>query len=85
MPSSASPADPSNSLYSAVLYLSPADYHHIHAPAGLAIEERVHVPGRLLPVLEAYAAHGVEMNYPYLNVLLRGDGAEKAEKIIKSE
>ena len=57
MPSSASPADPSNSLYSAVLYLSPADYHHIHAPAGLAIEERVHVPGRLLPVLEAYAAH----------------------------
>lgn len=36
-------------------------------------------------VPEAYAAHGVEMNYPYLNVLLRGDGAEKAEKIIKSE
>lgn len=52
-----SPADPSNSLYSAVLYLSPADYHHIHAPAALAIDERVHVPGRLLPVLEAYAAH----------------------------
>lgn len=50
-------ADPSNSLYSAVLYLSPADYHHIHAPAGLAIAERVHIPGRLLPVLEAYAAH----------------------------
>ena len=36
-------------------------------------------------VPEAYAAHGVEMNYPYLNVLLRGDGAEKAEKILKSE
>lgn len=36
-------------------------------------------------VPEAYAAHGVEMNYPYLNVLLRGDGADKAEKIIKSE
>ena len=40
-----------------MLYLSPADYHHIHAPAGLAIAERVHIPGRLLPVLEAYAAH----------------------------
>lgn len=40
-----------------MLYLSPADYHHIHAPAGLAIDERVHIPGRLLPVLEAYAAH----------------------------
>ena len=36
-------------------------------------------------VPEAYAAHGVEMSYPYLNVLLRGGGAEKAEKIIKSE
>ena len=40
-----------------MLYLSPSDYHHIHAPAQLSVEERVHVPGRLLPVLEAYAAH----------------------------
>lgn len=34
-------------------------------------------------VPEAYAAHGVEMNYPYLNVLLRDGDSDKAEKIIK--
>lgn len=34
-------------------------------------------------VPETYAAHGVEMNYPYLNVLLRDGDSDKAEKIIK--
>ncbi len=31
-------------------------------------------------VPEAYKARNVEMSYPYLNVLLRGEGAEKTEK-----
>ena len=67
------PPDPSNSLYSAVLYLSPADYHHVHAPASLAISERVHVPGRLLPVLEAYAAHVKGLFTLNERVVLAGD------------
>ncbi len=45
----------SNSLYSVVLYLSPANYHRIHAPSNFAVENRVHVPGQLLPVKAFYA------------------------------
>lgn len=33
-----------------VLYLSPADYHRIHAPAAGKIVEREHIPGRTYPV-----------------------------------
>lgn len=32
------------------LYLSPQDYHHIHAPVGGRIVRSVHIPGRLWPV-----------------------------------
>ena len=32
------------------LYLSPQDYHHVHAPAGDAIVRSVHIPGKLWPV-----------------------------------
>lgn len=32
------------------LYLSPADYHRIHAPFSAAVERWRHLPGRLLPV-----------------------------------
>lgn len=56
-----------------MLYLSPADYHHVHAPASLAISERVHVPGRLLPVLEAYAAHVKGLFTLNERVVLAGD------------
>lgn len=34
----------------ATLYLSPKDYHRIHAPCGGAIPRARHVPGALLPV-----------------------------------
>ena len=33
-----------------VLYLSPTDYHRIHAPVEGAIVEREHLPGRVYPV-----------------------------------
>ena len=32
------------------LYLSPKDYHHIHAPISGSIRKRVHIPGTLWPV-----------------------------------
>jgi len=31
-------------------YLSPQDYHHVHAPVGGAIPRSVHIPGKLWPV-----------------------------------
>ena len=39
-----------------MIYLSPSNYHHIHTPVDLSIEERVHVPGQLLPVKSYYAS-----------------------------
>jgi phosphatidylserine decarboxylase len=41
----------------ATLYLSPRDYHHIHAPTGGRIHAATHVPGALLPVNAAAVAH----------------------------
>ncbi|HEX7056422.1 MAG TPA: archaetidylserine decarboxylase [Bacilli bacterium] len=35
-----------------ILYLSPADYHRVHAPATGTIEESEHVPGSVYPVNE---------------------------------
>lgn len=32
------------------LYLSPQDYHHVHAPVGGTIVRSVHIPGKLWPV-----------------------------------
>ncbi|HET7436268.1 MAG TPA: archaetidylserine decarboxylase [Thermoanaerobaculia bacterium] len=32
------------------LYLSPQDYHHVHAPVGGSIVRSVHIPGKLWPV-----------------------------------
>lgn len=40
-----------------VLYLSPTDYHRIHAPVGGAIVEREHVPGKVYPVNEFGLRH----------------------------
>jgi phosphatidylserine decarboxylase len=31
-------------------YLSPQDYHHVHAPCGDAVVRSVHIPGKLWPV-----------------------------------
>jgi phosphatidylserine decarboxylase len=39
------------------LYLSPRDYHHIHAPTGGRIHSATHVPGALLPVNAPAVAH----------------------------
>lgn len=39
------------------LYLSPKDYHRIHAPVGGAIADARHVPGTLLPVNAPAVAH----------------------------
>ena len=43
------------------LYLSPRDYHRIHAPAGGEIREARHVPGALLPVNAPSVAHMPEL------------------------
>ena len=39
------------------LYLSPRDYHRIHAPCGETIPYARHIPGALLPVNAAAVAH----------------------------
>src|SRR5690606_13271902 len=39
------------------LYLSPRDYHRIHAPIGGTIPYARHIPGALLPVNAAAVAH----------------------------
>jgi phosphatidylserine decarboxylase len=39
------------------LYLSPRDYHRIHAPTDAVICQAAHVPGALLPVNAAAVAH----------------------------
>lgn len=43
------------------LYLSPRDYHRIHAPTDGRIDTAVHVPGSLLPVNAAAVAHIPEL------------------------
>jgi phosphatidylserine decarboxylase len=40
------------------LYLSPADYHRIHAPVDGAVNGMLHVPGKLFPVME-FAVNGI--------------------------
>lgn len=43
----------------AVLYLSPRDYHRVHAPVAGRVASWTHVPGRLFPVF-ASAVRGVD-------------------------
>jgi phosphatidylserine decarboxylase len=45
------------------LYLSPKDYHRVHAPTGGTIARARHLPGALLPVNAAAVAH-VEDLFP---------------------
>jgi phosphatidylserine decarboxylase len=40
------------------LYLSPQDYHHVHAPVGGGIARSVHIPGKLWPVND-WSLHNV--------------------------
>jgi len=44
------PIRPGNALYSAVLYLSPGDYHRFHSPTEWTVTARKHIAGQLLPV-----------------------------------
>ena len=39
-----------NLLFTITIYLSPSDYHRVHSPTFFSIQNRVHFPGRLLPV-----------------------------------
>jgi phosphatidylserine decarboxylase len=41
----------------ATVYLSPKDYHHIHAPCGGVVARARHIPGALLPVNAPAVAH----------------------------
>ena len=41
----------------ATVYLSPKDYHHIHAPCGGTVARARHIPGALLPVNAPAVAH----------------------------
>ncbi len=44
------------------IYIAPADYHRVHAPADLKLETATHVPGRLFSVA-AYAAKVIPKLY----------------------
>ena len=37
-------------LYFCTVYLSPGDYHGVHAPVDMALDGRRHFPGLALPV-----------------------------------
>ncbi len=41
----------------ATIYLSPKDYHRIHAPIDGSLEKMIHIPGRLFSVNEVTATH----------------------------
>ena len=45
------------------LYLSPSDYHRIHAPLSGRVPSWSHIPGRLLPV-NPFTVHSVERVFP---------------------
>jgi phosphatidylserine decarboxylase len=41
----------------ATIYLSPRDYHRVHAPLGATLREMIYVPGKLFSVNQATAEH----------------------------
>ncbi|RPA99957.1 phosphatidylserine decarboxylase [Choiromyces venosus 120613-1] len=45
-----SPSTPAKSLYFAVIYLAPGDYHRFHSPTNWLIQTRRHFPGELYSV-----------------------------------
>lgn len=57
------------------LYLSPRDYHRIHAPAEGVIPYAKHLPGALLPVNTAAVAHVPELFPQNERLLCAIDGA----------
>jgi phosphatidylserine decarboxylase len=59
----------------ATLYLSPKDYHRIHAPVGGVVRDAVHVPGALLPVNAAAVAHVADLFARNERLMCHVDGA----------
>jgi phosphatidylserine decarboxylase len=57
------------------LYLSPKDYHRIHAPVGGEIRQARHVPGALLPVNAPSVAHVPELFARNERLMCHIDGA----------
>ena len=57
------------------LYLSPKDYHRIHAPVAGEIRQARHVPGALLPVNAAAVAHLPELFARNERLITHVDGA----------
>lgn len=47
--------DKTNNMYTITLYLSPSDYHRVHSPTFFSMSNRIHFPGKLLPVKNYFA------------------------------
>ena len=54
------------------LYLSPGDYHRVHAPFDMTIEKITHIPGKLLSVSEKNARSIQNLYVKNERVVLRG-------------
>jgi phosphatidylserine decarboxylase len=54
------------------LYLSPADYHRVHAPFDMTIEKITHIPGKLLSVSEKNARTILNLYVKNERVVLSG-------------
>ena len=57
------------------LYLSPADYHRVHAPFDMHFESATHIPGRLLSVSANHAATVPDLYAKNERVILSGSSA----------
>lgn len=55
----------------ATIYLSPADYHRVHAPCDMSVDEVVHVGGDLRPVNGLYVPHHAGLFSENERVVLR--------------
>lgn len=63
-------------MYTITLYLSPSDYHRVHAPTFFAMKQRIHFPGKLLPVKNYYAENVKGLFTINERVVLNGEWKE---------
>jgi len=63
---------PGISYYAAVLYLSPADYHHFHAPCSISFTHRRHFQGDMYPVAPLLAKNMDDLFSSNERVVLAG-------------
>ena len=63
-------------MYTITLYLSPSDYHRVHAPTFFSISHRIHFPGKLLPVKNYYAENVKGLFTINERVVLNGEWKE---------